>query len=84
MTLYSDDRGNTSATQSPVYKNGPYLSTIPPNPVNNKSTILVIQNGGALPAAASDVYGWIYKPESQLFMSDAAGTDQNGANYYSY
>jgi prepilin-type N-terminal cleavage/methylation domain-containing protein len=84
MTLFTDDLGNTSANQTATFKNGPYLSQIPQNPVNGKSNILVVQNGAPLPAAASDSYGWIYQPGSQTFLSDATGTDEKGANYFSY
>jgi general secretion pathway protein G len=84
MTLYTDDKGNTSATQTVVYKNGPYLQHIPSNPINGKASILILQNGEALPADASDTYGWIYRAETQTFLSDAAGVDENGAKYFSY
>jgi len=84
MTLYTDAAGNTNANQSAVFKFGPYLAKIPNNPINNKNTILIVQNGAALPNAASDTYGWIYKPQTQTFLSDAAGSDENGANYFSY
>jgi len=84
MTLYTDAAGNTSANQSAVFKYGPYLAKVPNNPINNKNTILIVQNGGAVPNAASDQYGWIYKPQTQTFLSDAVGTDGNGANYFSY
>ena len=84
MTLYTDAYGTTSATQSTVYKNGPYLSKIPANPINNKSSILILQNGDAMPTDASDVYGWIYQPQTRTFLSDAAGIDPNGAKYFSY
>jgi hypothetical protein len=57
---------------------------VPNNPINNKNTILIIQNGGAVPNAASDQYGWIYKPQTQTFLSDAVGSDDNGAPYFSY
>src|SRR5439155_14952721 len=83
MTLYTDGNGTTSATQSAVYKNGPYLSRVPANPINNKNSILIVQNGDALPADASDSYGWIYQPQTRTFMSDAAGVDSNGAKYFS-
>jgi general secretion pathway protein G len=84
MTLYTDDKGNTSATQTVTYKNGPYLQRIPFNPINGKDTMLVLQNGEAIPADATDTYGWIYQAETMTFLSDAAGVDENGAKFFSY
>jgi general secretion pathway protein G len=63
---------------------GPYLSTMPVNPVNGLSTVLVINNGVTLPAAADGLYGWVYQPSTLTFKSDAVGSDQNGVSFYTY
>src|SRR6266404_9087661 len=53
MTLYTDAQGNTSAIQTDVFKNGPYLAKVPENPINHLNTIMVLQNNDAVPAQAS-------------------------------
>lgn len=83
MTGYTDDVGNVGASSS-TYKFGPYLSRMPANPINGRSNILVIQNNQPLPTAASGQYGWVYHPKTQAILSDAAGTDKNGARYFDY
>ena len=91
MTRFSSEGCVTSTTNSSLYKFGPYLSRLPPNPMNNASTILIVANGVAMPVAASlpvmnagVPYGWIYKPQTQEFMANLAGSDSNGTPYASY
>lgn len=63
---------------------GPYISQVPVNPENSKSTVLVVANDATLPTSASGDYGWVYQPSTLTFKSDATGTDQNGVSYFSY
>lgn len=91
MTRFSSEACVTSSTNSTVYKFGPYLSRLPPNPMNNETTILIVANGAALPVAGAlpvmnggTPYGWIYKPQTQEFMANLAGSDSNGTPYASY
>jgi general secretion pathway protein G len=85
MTHYSDQNGNTSATQSVVYKFGPYLGRIPENPVNGVATIKMIPNGTAMPApqaSEANQYGWIYKPSTQEIIANLTGNDSTGQTPY--
>ncbi|HEY1685541.1 MAG TPA: type II secretion system protein [Tepidisphaeraceae bacterium] len=63
---------------------GPYISTFPVNPVNGLATVLVVANGTTFPTSADGAYGWVYQPSTMTFKSDATGSDQSGADYFSY
>jgi general secretion pathway protein G len=83
MTSYTDAAGNTSSTSSDVYKFGPYLSQMPANPFNGKTTVTVVANGGSLPAPDGST-GWIYKPQTLQFIANVAGSDAQGVAYSNY
>jgi len=61
---------------------GPYLSTLPENPLNGRITIMVTIN--TLPAEATDTTGWIYKPLTKTIKLNAPGKDSQGVRYYDY
>jgi general secretion pathway protein G len=91
MTLFSSEACATSATNSAVFKYGPYLSRIPSNPINDQTSVHVVANGTAMPASGTlplmnggTPYGWIYKPQTQEFMANLAGSDSNGTPYAGY
>lgn len=84
MTLASDEFGDTAAVGTPGYDMGPYLRSIPANPLNGKSTVQIVQFGDALPAAGNDSHGWIYVPGDLEFLADSAGVDDAGEFYYEY
>ncbi len=85
MTRYTDLRGNAAAAYSDTYRFGPYLTKIPENPLTGLSGILVIANGGALPAPdKTQPYGWMFKPETMEFIPNMPGSDLDGKPYTSY
>ncbi len=61
-----------------------YLTKMPENPFNNKSTIQIIQDSSNLPTQATGTYGWIYKPSSKTIKLDWPGTDSKSTPYYDY
>ena len=84
MTRYSDEFCNTSTTSSSVYRVGPYLTKMPPNPLNGKTGVWVI-NGATMTAAdETKPYGWIYNPILQRIQVNMAGSDSSGTPYASY
>jgi len=84
MTRFSDELSNTSTAQSPVYRLGPYLSKMPPNPLNGKTGVLV-DTSATMPAADnSQPHGWIYNPVLQKIQVNLAGADSSGKPYASY
>jgi len=82
FTTYSDGQGNTSTTATPVYQYGPYLGSIPKNPLSDKNDVLVV-TGGSLPAP-DDSTGWIYNATTQEFIANLSALDTNGTPYVNY
>ncbi len=83
MTLASNAAGTTGAIGSVGLNYGPYFREFPPNPVNSKTTVLVIEDAGAVPAA-SNVFGWIYQPSTMTIRADSTGVDDQGKAFYNY
>jgi prepilin-type N-terminal cleavage/methylation domain-containing protein len=84
MTRYSDEFCNTSTTTSSVYRVGPYLTKMPPNPLNGKSGVRVV-TGATMPAAdETQPFGWIYNPTLQRIQVNLAGSDSSGTPFASY
>ena len=82
MTGFSDSAG----TMNPVSgrRFGPYLREVPVNPVNDKSSVLVLAYGDEFPTQASDQYGWIYQPSTLKFKADSTGADEDGKAFFDY
>jgi general secretion pathway protein G len=81
MTKYTDERGNTSATASAVFKFGPYLSRMPKNPVSADDKIEMSTQS---PLVADGGHGWKYNPATQEVIADIVGNDTTGAAYGKY
>ena len=85
MTRYTDVRGNSAAAYTDIFRYGPYLTRIPDNPLTGLSGILVVPNGGAIPAPdRAQPYGWMFKPETMEFVPNMPGTDLDGKPYTNY
>jgi len=83
-TLSSNKNGQTAARGTAGFPLGPYVSNVPPNPFNKLSTVKVLGDGDAFPAAADDAFGWIYKPATGEIRPDSTGADVSGKQYYDY
>lgn len=83
MIQYSDEEGSVSTTPTATYKFGPYLEKIPANPMSNLSTLKLVANGAALPAA-DNTTGWIYKPETAELVPNSTGVDAQGVAFTVY
>jgi len=84
MTMSSTSQGQTAAPRTEGYRYGPYLGAIPENPFNHKTSVQVISDSQAFPAAADDSHGWVYKPSTLTIRGDSPGTDLNGKSYFDY
>jgi len=82
LTKYTDSFGRVGAA-SPTYNLGPYLSSMPANPMNQLKTVLVVADGAAMPAPDNST-GWIYKPQTQEIIPNVPGTDSHGVRYADY
>lgn len=65
------------------YKYGPYLQKMPRNPMNEKSTVLIVENGAALPEPDGST-GWIYQPQTQKIIANTVGSGIDGRAYSAY
>ena len=83
MTKYSSAAGELSDSAASDYPFGPYLSKMPTNPINGKSTVMVIANGSSMPGADNST-GWIYKPSSNEFKANDNRSDDSGKRYADY
>jgi general secretion pathway protein G len=83
MVNYTDERGNSNATATPVYKFGPYLSKMPANPISNLDTITIVAAGSDIPPADGTT-GWFYKPDTQEIVPNSVGNDTAGTPFASY
>jgi len=84
MTLSTKVSRQTAAPGAAGYPYGPYMSIIPKNPINNKDSVKILAPGDAIPAAAGDNFGWLYKPSALQFHADCAGSDQDGRSFIEY
>ena len=78
MTLFSDVNGATNATKTAVFDKGPYMQSIPKNPLcptaANSSTVEATVNG----AAAAAVVGFVYDYQGGAGSGQIWGTDTDG------
>lgn len=81
MTKQTDDRCNVG--NGPAHRHGPYFQKMPPNPLNQRDTILIVPDGQPLPAA-DDSTGWIYKPSTMELVPNLTGMDSEGRPYAQY
>jgi len=83
MSLFSDDTGATNASKTAQYDKGPYMQSVPKNPLcpttanaSNVEEAGAITNG--LPANASAVVGFIYDYQGGAGSGKIWGTDTDG------
>jgi len=84
MVRFSDETCNTSTRPSSAYRYGPYLTKMPPNPLNGKTGILVVTSASMPPADESQPHGWIYNPVLQKIQVNMAGNDSSGIPFAGY
>ncbi len=78
LTKPTDDHGTVNTSNTPVYKFGPYLSTMPSNPLNTLSGVLIVLDTEAMPEPTNVDYGWIYKPLTGEIIANSTGSDGGG------
>lgn len=84
LTLSSNETGATAVPGTAGYRFGPYMREIPVNPINDKRSMKIVNNGLALPGSGDDSTGWIYQADTMTLKSNAAGSDENGKSYIDY
>ncbi len=83
LTSPTDVHGTIGAMNNSTYRYGPYIISLPANPLNKLKTIRIIGTG-AFPTEAAGTDGWLYQPTTLTFASDALGQDEKGTAYIDY
>lgn len=84
MLKFSDAFCTTDVSPSSTVRYGPYLTRMPPNPLNGKTGMLVV-TGDTMPAAdSSQSHGWIYNAQIEKLQVNLEGSDSSGKAYTSY
>jgi len=84
LTLASRTDGSTAAPGTAGYPYGPYVrERVPENPVNTLTTVLVVADNAAFPAADNST-GWIFQPQTGKWRANSTGAAPSGKNYYDF
>jgi general secretion pathway protein G len=68
MTLFTDAGGVTNASQTAVYRFGPYLLRVPANPYTGISTVTTVADAATGYTAAADMtFGWWFNSATGEF-----------------
>ncbi len=70
MCKYTDEDGNTSDTPDSDHPYGPYLTSIPVNPISNSNTVRVVQDADAEFEAPDEDGGWYFNAATGEFRAD--------------
>jgi general secretion pathway protein G len=84
MTMSTSTSGDAAVPGTAGYPYGPYLSEIPPNPLNGKKSFRLLAEGESFPAEAAGTDGWVYQPSTLTLRADALGNDETGKSFFSY
>ena len=82
LSGFTSELGGTNAVWTDQFCYGPYMREIPENPINNLSGVMVIADGGAIPADAG--CGWVYRPSDNVLVAGCGGVDIRGQAYADY
>ena len=74
MCSYSDNTGATNATPSASYPYGPYLQSVPSNPIGDTNTVAVVQNGATVFSAPAADAGWWFNAVTGEFRANLKDT----------
>jgi general secretion pathway protein G len=70
MTQYSDQSGDVSATPSADFPFGPYLQSIPVNPISSDNTVTVVNDADVSFSAPDDDAGWWFNAATGEFRAN--------------
>ena len=83
FTQYTDADGDVAAAKDATHKFGPYLPSIPLNPMSGTDTIKYDWSYDAIPTP-DDSTGWIYQPFTGRLSLNKTGNDKDGTAYVAY
>jgi len=86
MTLVSDISGETASAPDDTHKFGPYMKSVPINPISGLGTVRVVTGGTATFSAPSADGGWWYNSTTGEFRSDLkdSWTDSDGVKFNAF
>lgn len=70
MTQYSDINGGTATTPDATHTFGPYLQSIPVNPISNVNTLRIVTGATTAFAAPTADGGWYFNDTTGEFRAD--------------
>ncbi|MBL7139410.1 MAG: type II secretion system protein [Planctomycetes bacterium] len=70
MCSYSDEDGATNATLDADHPFGPYLTSVPVNPLSGDNTVRVVNNAATVFAAPAANGGWYFNAATGEFRAD--------------
>ena len=82
LLQYTDLSGNVSATSSAQFRWGPYMTSMPANPINGQTSWKILAD--ADPFTPDDSTGWLYQPTTGRIAANSTGSDQNGRPLVQY
>lgn len=82
VTGYTDGKGNISYTPASGFPFGPYLPSVPANPISGLKTV-AIDTGTGTPTP-NDTTGWVYQPATGKLWANSTGSDTDGKAYFEY
>ncbi|MCD6393871.1 MAG: prepilin-type N-terminal cleavage/methylation domain-containing protein [Planctomycetes bacterium] len=83
LTSWSAINGDYAAAKAGIYVIAPYLSEMPENPFNQKSTLTLVDTP-TFPDPASETTGWYYKPSTGEIRINTDGLDSDGMSFADY
>jgi len=83
MTGRTNYHGVVSPSDSEAHPFGPYLESMPVNPINELDTVRLAADG-PFPAEPDATHGWVYQPSSLRIAADCEGSDGYGQRSFDY
>jgi len=70
LTQYTNIAGTVSATPTTAYTFGPYLQSVPKNPISNDSTVAMVNNAATTFSAPAADGGWWFNMATGEFRAN--------------
>ncbi len=74
MTQYTDVNGNTNATPDSDYPYGPYLQSVPANPISGSNVVREVTGASTTFSAPEADAGWWFNSDTGEFRADLTDT----------
>lgn len=82
LTTYTDAKGAANPTKTAAYEYGPYLPSLPANPISGQKTVTIVTASGT--PVPDDSSGWFYQPSTGKLWPNTTASDSDGKPYFEY